>query len=44
MVAFRVRVTAERSVFKLSQDQDAATRARVAADAPPALARLMEDV
>ncbi|MEV0199476.1 hypothetical protein [Nonomuraea sp. NPDC050691] len=44
VVAFRVRVTGERSMFKLSQDIDDARRARVRRDAEPALAALMDQV
>ncbi|GAA3174880.1 FMN-binding negative transcriptional regulator [Nonomuraea roseoviolacea] len=44
VVAFRVRVTGERGMFKLSQDLDDERRARVRRDAAPALAALMDQV
>ncbi|NUW41412.1 FMN-binding negative transcriptional regulator [Nonomuraea rhodomycinica] len=44
VVAFRVRVTGERGMFKLSQDIDDGRRARVRRDADPALAALMDQV
>ncbi|MGN9785394.1 FMN-binding negative transcriptional regulator [Nonomuraea sp. ZG12] len=44
VAAFRVRVTAEQSMFKLSQDMDDDRRARVHRDAHPELARLMNEV
>lgn len=44
VVAFRVHVTAEQRLFKLSQDKDDALRGRVHADANPALAELMDRV
>jgi transcriptional regulator len=43
VVAFRVHVTGEQSLFKLSQDIPDDRRARVVADVNPALARLMEE-
>lgn len=44
VVAFRVRVRAEQSLFKLSQDKGDALRDRVRADATPELAELMDRV
>ncbi|MCA2224948.1 FMN-binding negative transcriptional regulator [Nonomuraea aurantiaca] len=44
VAAFRVRVTAEQSVFKLSQDKDDEQRHRVHRDADPAVAALMDEV
>ncbi|HUR08852.1 MAG TPA: FMN-binding negative transcriptional regulator [Nonomuraea sp.] len=42
VAAFRVRVTAEQSVFKLSQDKDDEQRRRVHRDADAAVAALMD--
>ncbi|MEU7835341.1 FMN-binding negative transcriptional regulator [Nonomuraea sp. NPDC049129] len=44
VAAFRVRVTAEQSVFKLSQDKDDEQRHRVRRDADAAVAALMDEV
>ncbi|MFI7148837.1 FMN-binding negative transcriptional regulator [Nonomuraea sp. NPDC050022] len=44
VAAFRVRVTAEQSVFKLSQDKDDEQRHRVHRDADAAVAALMDEV
>ena len=44
VAAFRVRVTAEQSVFKLSQDKDDEQRHRVHRDAGAAVAALMDEV
>ncbi|MBT2234193.1 FMN-binding negative transcriptional regulator [Nonomuraea sp. NEAU-A123] len=44
VAAFRVRVTAEQSVFKLSQDKDDEQRHRVRRDAGAAVAALMDKV
>ncbi|MEV0148455.1 MULTISPECIES: FMN-binding negative transcriptional regulator [unclassified Nonomuraea] len=44
VVAFRVRVREERSMFKLGQDIDDERRGRVHRDADPALAALMDRV
>ncbi|MFD1539488.1 FMN-binding negative transcriptional regulator [Nonomuraea guangzhouensis] len=44
VAAFRVRVTAEQSVFKLSQDKDDEQRHRVHRDAGAAVAALMDKV
>ncbi|MDF2704991.1 MAG: hypothetical protein K0R62_643 [Nonomuraea muscovyensis] len=44
VVAFRVRVTEERSMFKLSQDMDDERRGRVHRDSCPSLAALMDEV
>lgn len=44
VVAFRVHITAEERMFKLSQDKDDEVRARVHRDAHPELAALMDQV